>query len=172
MVNKIDKLAPKSSLVPLSPTQLPQQKINLVTPLPPRPNGFCGHVDWIDGLQKDRPRGTPRKVERLCSVEWAWSPNHNRIDTYYINEKPTFWALWRHNLDDGQWPWKWTWQFYAYGPKSPAEDIETIATYLLLDAWSAEVKEGNIDHYHWINEEGLLDTKTIREIAREVWGGR
>ena len=109
-------------------------------------------------------------MERVCSVEWAWSPTHDRLDSYYINEKPNYWALWKHELDDVSSPWRWTWRLYAYAPKVPNEDVSTIVAYMLFDAWTDEARAVGLDHYHWINETGILDTETVQAIGRAVWG--
>ena len=170
MTNSSSKSAPQSSFVPLSPNERPQQRLNLVQSLGPLPEGFSGHVCWIDGPPQKPPLRSPRNVERVCSVEWAWSPTHDRLDSYYINEKPNYWALWKHELDDGSSPWRWTWRLYAYAPKVPNEDVSTIVAYMLFDAWTDEARAVGLDHYHWINETGILDTETVQAIGRAVWG--
>jgi hypothetical protein len=170
MTNSSSKSAPQSSFVPLSPNERPQQRLNLVQSLGPRPEGFSGHVSWIDGPPQKPPLRSPRNVERVCSVEWAWSPTHDRLDSYYINEKPNYWALWKHELDDGSSPWRWTWRLYAYAPKVSNEDVSTIVAYMLFDAWTDEARAVGLDHYHWINETGILDTETVQAIGRAVWG--
>ena len=43
------------------------------------------------------------------------------------------------------------------------------AVYLLLDFWSSEVQENNLDHFHWINEVGYLSSAAIAAISRKVW---
>ena len=43
------------------------------------------------------------------------------------------------------------------------------AVYLLLDFWFSEVQDNNLDHFHWINEEGYLSTAESAAISREGW---
>ena len=43
------------------------------------------------------------------------------------------------------------------------------AVYLLLEFWAFDAKEGSVDEFHWINEDGFLSIAEIMAIAREVW---
>ena len=57
--------------IPMVPEDRPEQWINEVTELPERPAGFETEIAW-DGLTScDYPKGTPRKLTFICSVEWA-----------------------------------------------------------------------------------------------------
>ena len=43
------------------------------------------------------------------------------------------------------------------------------ATHLLIDVWRAECADGSLDHFHWINEDGLLSVEDLMAIGRAVW---
>ena len=80
----------------MSPEELPQQRVYEVVDLPPTPAGLETKLDWVEPFPDDRPKTTPRKVQFLCAVEWAWSPMHNRIDNYYLHQRGKRWLLfWR-----------------------------------------------------------------------------
>ncbi len=38
-----------------------------------------------------------------------------------------------------------------------------------MDYWKFDVKERDLDKFHWINEEGFLDVAELDAIASEVW---
>ena len=57
----------------------------------------------------------------------------------------------------------------AYADKVDA-NLEAIAIHMLLQTWEQEAKHNSIDHYHWINETGLLSVDQVQAIARCVWG--
>ena len=48
-------------------------------------------------------------------------------------------------------------------------DEQTIATHLVLALWKWDAKENYVDHFHWLNNTGLLDVEDVQAIAREVW---
>ena len=103
------------------------------------------YIRWIDGIgPKKYLKGTPRKLNFVCSVEWAWSPMNNRIANYYINPKPWGWALWDNRLDDHDVPWSWWWDFLAYSEKTNA-DAKNIAT----PAQKTALGNALISHYHY-----------------------
>ena len=93
---------------------------------------------------------------------------HNRIDNYYLNPRRTGWLLWNNWVDDGCKPWKWHWQLVAYGNRCYSDE-KTIAIHLVSALWKWDSKENYVDHFHWLNNTGLLDVEDIQAIAREVW---
>ena len=158
-----------TSFIPMTPHILPKQRLNEVVEIPDKPDDLNVLIHWKDPISaKNYPKGTPRKLTFVCSVEWAWSPMHNRIANYYINPKPWGWAFWDNILDDYTVPWSWYWNFIAYSGKTEADE-RTIATYMLLEAWRDEAEEQMLDHYHWINNTGCLEVEDIKAIARKVW---
>lgn len=150
-------------------TQLPRQRLHAVVELPERPAGFQGYCEYIDSMpEKDCPKGSPRKVQFLGSVEWSWSPMHSRWDAYYLNPRGKYWLLWIRYLDDNEWIPKWRWNLYAWGLRKGVSTKEA-AVYLLADAWAAEARESDLDHFHLINDPGLLTIPELCAIGRLVW---
>ena len=45
------------------------------------------------------------------------------------------------------------------------------ACHLLLEYWSYDREEGEVDQFHWINEDAYLSIADIMTIARNVWEG-
>ena len=159
-----------TSFVPMTPDARPKQRLNEVVGLPAKPDDMDVFVEWVNPIASERrPKGTPRKLTFVCSVEWAWSPMNNRIANYYINPKPWGWALWDNWLDDHSVPWRWWWLFLGYTGKTEADE-RTVATHMLMEAWKADAEYQEHDHYHWINNTGCLSVEEIQAIAREVWG--
>ena len=157
-----------TSFIPMAPGLRPQQRLYEVVTLPDLPKGLDPKIEMDQPLLKNPLKTSPRKLTYLFSVEWAWSPMHNRIANYYINPKPWGWAFWDNILDDYTVPWSWYWNFIAYSGKTEADE-RTIAAYMLLEAWKDEAKEQMLDHYHWINNTGCLEIEDIQAIARKVW---
>ena len=48
-------------------------------------------------------------------------------------------------------------------------DEKTIAFRLIKAHWESEAEDQAVDHYHWINNTGLLSIEEIQAIGREVW---
>ena len=153
--------------IPMSPTQLPQQRIHEVVDLPERPDPF----DCIVGYGAVPDDIIPKQVSRwaiyLCQVEWAWSPMHNRLDAYYLHSGRKHWLLWNRYWDDN---WgKWEWIVAASVAKKGMSERQA-AVHLLIDFWKEEAEENYVDHYHWINEDAYISVAELAAIAREVWG--
>ena len=157
-----------TSFIPKVPQARPQQTLYEVVNLPELPIRLDPKVELDQPLRKNYPKASPRKLTYLFSVEWAWSPMNNRIDNYYLNPRRTGWLLWNNWVDDGCVPWKWYWQLVAYGNRCYSDE-KTIATHLVLALWKWDAKENYVDHFHWLNNTGLLDVEDVQAIAREVW---
>ncbi len=157
-----------TSFLPMSSEDLPQQRVNEVVGLPSRPDGLDISVELINSLGKQYPKGSPRKLEFVCSVEWAWSPINNRIDNYYLNPKPKHWMLWSNWVNDRVVPWTWHWDVLAYAPRIEADEF-TLATHMLLETWKYLAAYEGVDHYHWVNNTGCLSVEDVQAVAREVW---
>ena len=155
-----------TSFIPMSPVQRPQQRLNEVVSIPTLLKGFNPKLEYSEPLLKQRPKGSPRKLTHLFSVEWAWSPMHNRIDNYYLNPRRTDFLLWNNCLNDHTVPWTWSWELLAYGNRCKADE-KAIAAHLVKALWECEAEHGT-DHYHWINNTGLLSTEEVQALAREV----
>ena len=108
----------KNPSIPMSPDQLPQQRIVPVASIPARPNPFDAVIGW-----NEKPDGVvlangPRNPEYLGQVEWAWSRMNNRVDAYYISRGRSHWMLWLYSYDDN---WgKWDWLPIGYVPRKEA----------------------------------------------------
>ena len=148
---------------------LPQQRLHAVVELPARPPGFLGLNPWSNPLpEKDRPRGSPRKLEFLASVEWSWSPMHSRWSAYYLNPRGKYWLLWTRWLDDFSGPPKWCWDLSAWGYKKGVT-AEQAAVYLLADFWSSEARDEGLDQFHLIDDNGLLSVAELNAVGRLAW---
>ncbi len=157
-----------TSFIPMSPDELPQQQINEVVDLPPRPDGLDVSIEALNSMGKDYPKGSPRKLSSICSVEWAWSPVHSRIDNYYLNTRKKHFILYDNWLNDGVSPWGWNWTVLAWAPKIEADE-HAVAAHMLSDLWKYIAENDYVDHYHWINDSGCLSVEETQALARKVW---
>jgi hypothetical protein len=156
----------KSPTIPMSPSQLPQQRIVPVADLATRPVPFDAVVGWDEKPDGVELFSGPARAVYLGTVEWAWSPMNNRIDCYYLSRGRTHWMLWIHGFDDNE--GGWTWLAVGHVPRKQASRTQA-AIHLLADFWRMEKEDNELDHYHWINEEAFLDVSEWRTIALQVW---
>ncbi len=159
----------KSPNIPMSPDQLPQQRLNAVTDLPVRPEPFDAVVGWNAVPESAQPARGPRDAEYLGQVEWAWGPMHERLDAYYIHRGRKFWVLWIYAYDDN-WS-QWNWVAVGCVPLRQASEKEA-AVHLMRDMFACQRDNEDLDCFHWINEEGLLDVEEWQAISRAVWADR
>ncbi len=153
----------------MTPDALPRQRSPGETPLPERPAGFRGYCDWCDAMPDDvRPKGSPRTVEYLGSVEWAWSPAHDRYDAYYIGLRGRHWCLWRRWQDWDSPGQPWRWQLFGWARKG-SESWEAAAVYTLLDAWGSDDALCGTGRFHWVAEPGHFSAVGINALADRVW---
>lgn len=152
--------------IPMSPDELPQQRIHEVVTLPPKPEPFDCSVGYGQFPKGSLPSSVPRNMTYLAQVEWAWSPMNNRLDAYYLHKGRTHWSLWSRYWDDN---WN-QWSDMAIGcvPRREVSGHQA-AVYLLLEFWRDEATENSLDRFHWINETEHLDIGDLAAIAREVW---
>ena len=146
--------------------EFPQQKIFEVKDLPSINNYNKIYIDSEKPLQKNRPKKKPQKVVFLFSVEWMWSPAHSRIDSYFINIKPSRYYLWnsffdRHSFSD-------YWDFIGY-TENKKGDLHEISMNIIKNYWEVEAKDSCLDHFHVISMEGLLKVSDIKSIGRSIW---
>jgi hypothetical protein len=114
------------------------------------------------------PATMPRSARYVAQVEWAWSPMHMRIDAYYISMDRLHrrWVLWNKPYDDN---WGcWSEPHIMAAALRCSLDVEIAAKLLVLHAWSAG-RETGLGRFHWVNEEGLLASGELNEIASIVW---
>ena len=157
-----------TSFIPMAPSLLPQQRLYEVVTLPKLPKDLDPKIEIDQPLLKNPPKASPRKLTYLFSVEWAWSPMHNRIDNYYINPRRTGWLLWNNWVEDGGAPWTWHWDMHVHGRRCRSDE-RTISIHLIKALWEFDAKYHDVEHFHWINNTGLLSVEEIEAIAREVW---
>jgi hypothetical protein len=153
--------------IPMSPEELPQQRIHEVVELPERPDLFDSAVGYGAFPKDALPRDLDGNATYLCQVEWAWSPMHNRLDAYYLRKNRTHWSLWSKYWDDN---WgQWSEMAVGCVPRRGVLEKQA-AVYLLMDFWNDDRQESDVDRFHWINEDGFMSIAELGAIAREVWG--
>ena len=92
--------APAQSPVWLHPSEKPNERIYCVTGFPARPHGLSTQVTWDESTRKYYPELLDQTLY-LGAREWAWSPWHNRLDSYYLSFTDNHWLLFDHALFDG-----------------------------------------------------------------------
>jgi hypothetical protein len=148
----------------MRPQERPQQRVNLVVELPPRPD-----VQFVVGYdvypeQGMRKRPWPRSPHLLVNVEWAETPMNNGINGFYIEGRRRFWMLWNRWLDDNAWTPRWRWISAGYCPRKGV-DRHTAGIHLLMAYLEMDGTAYSEDSDHWINETGLLSVEELRAIA-------
>lgn len=156
----------KPPTIPMSPTQLPQQKLSLVVDIPVRPQPFLSIVGYDAVPEEARPKRGPSNPTYLGQVEWVWGRWNERLDAYYIHRGRKYWILWSWSYDDN-WS-RWEWFAAACVPRGTIPE-KVAAIHLLIDILRLEAAGDGLDCFHWINEVGLLDVAEWHAIAREVW---
>jgi hypothetical protein len=152
--------------IPMSPSELPQQRIHEVVTLPERPAEFDCEISYDVSPTGALPKNAPTNSTYLCQVEWAWSPMHNRLDAYYLHRGRSHWSLWSKYWDDNWMKWE---QIAVGCVPRRGVDQKQAAVYLLLEFWAFDSQECDVDEFHWINEDGYLSVAELAAIAREVW---
>jgi len=158
-------------IIAMSSGQFPQQRIYPVMELPARPEAFKVYYEYEDEMPIElRPNEMPRSATYIGTAEWAWSPMNNRLDGYFIstNRQRSYWILWAMMLNDEGFIPKWEGQILTYGPKRGA-DKKTAALYLIKDLWCYEKNEYSLDHFHILDNVGLLTVAEFMAIGRAVW---
>jgi hypothetical protein len=152
--------------IPLTPDQLPQQRVVAVVDLPAMPRTFdptvCLH--WMPW--EILPKARPRRMAYLGTVEWAWGPMSNRVEAYFLHRSRHHWVVWIRdpvpNDADSEW------QVAAYTPRRGVTAREA-AQLLVVARWRLEADERFLDHFHWVSDEGDLAVAEWMAIGRAVW---
>jgi hypothetical protein len=154
--------------IPVSPQELPQQRLYLVRRLPEAPPAWAVLVD--SALQGFGDIAMPRSARYLGQVEWAWSPMHNRLSSYYISmdRAHMHWLLWARPYDTN-WD-RWGEPFVRAASLRCGLQAASAAKLLLAEVWSSEVHSRGLDRFHWVGDIGLLGAGEFNEIADAVWG--
>jgi hypothetical protein len=156
----------QAPVIPMSPDQLPQQRIHEVVDLIERPDPFDFSVGYGSVPENTRGKGKPKSAAYLAQVEWAWSPMHNRLDAYYLHRGRRHWVLLSQYWDDN---WgKWEWVDIGFVPRKGVSHRQA-AAHLLLEYWKSEEVDSDLDEFHWINTAEGLSVSELMAIAREVW---
>ena len=156
----------KKPEIPMSPSQLPKQRIVVLADLPERPEPFESVVGYDEKPAGVRLCGGPSNATYLAQVEWAWSSMNGRVDAYYLHKGRHYWMLWIYSYDDN---WEeWNWLAVGYVPRSQATETQA-AVHLLVDFWRFEKERNNLERYHWINETGELNSSAMRTAGLLVW---
>ena len=112
----------------------------------------------------------PEDAQHVATVDWAWSPGHSRVDSYYLSmdDGKSNWVLWLSYFDDGTAALQNS--PYAYGPKTDLPVIE-VARKLLQQGWIGEVEQNqDFGKFHMVFSAGILSSTDLEEIANNVWG--
>ena len=92
---------PERSPVWLHPSEKPNEGIYLVTCIPERPAGLSTQVIRENESIHEHHPEIPDQALYMGALEWAWSPAHNRLDSYYLSYTDDHWLLFNHALFDG-----------------------------------------------------------------------
>jgi hypothetical protein len=154
--------------IPMSPSELPQQRMHEVVPPPARPPHFERRVGYGEFPDEAVP-GSPRSPTLLVQVEWAQTPMNCGIEALYLQARRKHRVLWLRTYDDN-WD-RWDWQPIGYCPRKGI-DRTAAASHLLLEYWkfTRELRDGGYVNrpFDWRNGEGLLSVADIRAIVREL----
>lgn len=167
--------------IALHPSQLPQQKLTVVRGVPELPADWqFTHAEWGDKFEEDFST-----TEYLCALEWAWSPMHNRLQSWKISKSrcANYFLLSTgffndeallgpcdedgEPLDEDLEPW--TFYEVGYCKTYPNLSFKDHAVLCLIESLREEVEVSEIDEYHWVNSADYFDCSDIAAIARVVW---
>ena len=153
--------------IAMSPNELPSQRLHEVVELASRPKG----VEFVACTDEDPkeilPERRPTNMTYLGSVEWAWSPMHDRIDAYHLHRGRNHWILYIEDLEP-EMP-DYAWSVGAFVQRKGVDERQA-AVHLLMERWKAEHDLWDLDEFGFINQEGFLSMSELKEIARRVWG--
>lgn len=155
--------------IPMTPEQLPEQRIYVPEGRPRRPENFEAIVSWDahDLPEAARLKGRPRSATYLFQAEWAWSPMNNRLSAFYLHRGRRFWSVFERYFDDN---WmRWEWQQRAVLPLAQATERQA-AFWLMVELMKFDRNRSDVEEWHWIGETATLDIPDIKAIAHEVWG--
>lgn len=165
--------------IPMTPENLPQQRLVPVVTLPDLPPGVDIHVVYLrPAAMGDLPDRPGRESRYLASIEWAWSPMHSRQDHYYLSRERDRWCLWNcyqesiDSLDfDAEAGYlslqpEWYLLCWCAGDGLIARQVAL----QLLRAFLEDERCGeSVDRFHFVAGEGMLTTRDLVAVARAVW---
>lgn len=135
---------------------------------PERPDHLKTVMRWD---MKRFPEGLPEKPTTVCylgAIEWAWSPMHSRLDSYYLSYNDDYLLMYLHLLDYGVRPCTWEWCLYAVATKA-AGDARSIGFWMVHDLLKADSNTHELDPFHLISDEGALSVSDFNQIKELAW---
>ena len=162
--------APTKTPIWLDPADKPNECFYAITQTPARPTNLSVSMSWSQDIwPKDLP-DEPSPALYLGSLEWAWSPMHSRLDSYYLSYTDTKWLVFLHNLEDSGFSqdWAWDWYLYAIAERMPGDE-RAIAFWLIHDLLMHERTDQDVDRFHFISDTGLLSVGDFKKIGELVW---
>jgi hypothetical protein len=153
--------------LPMSPDQLPVQRLVEVVDLPSVPDSFAPTVCLFWMPDDILPKRRPRKMTFLGTIEWAWGPMSSRVETYWLHRAKRHWVVWIEDRDWTNDP-DYKWQVAAYVERDGVS-AEAAAPHLIAARWQQEQEERELDHFHFVSNEGALAVPEWMAIGREVW---
>ena len=162
--------APVKTSVWLDIADKPNERLYAVKKIPVRPTNLSVSMSWSQDIwPKDLPE-EPSPALYLGSLEWAWSPMHSRLDSYYLSYTEAKWLVFLHNLEDGGFERDWIWDWYLYAIADRVlGDEEAISFWLIHDLLQNDFRCHDIDHFHLISDTGLLSVGDFKNIGQLVW---
>ena len=145
---------------------MPQQKIEMpkIEAASRREFDLDGSAGWLKCMDR-------RKAKFLCTIEWSWSPAHERMDSYYLQRDRTHWILWLRSYDDNWMKWekpiaiaRCLWKGLGYNKDAA---MTLLAAFLAenLRCWDPD-----LDHFHTVTDTGLLPSGELDAVVDAVWG--
>ena len=111
----------------------------------------------------DRFRG---ELDFICTVEWSWSPYHQRIDSYFLGLTETQVELWSQYNDESTGQKNWCCCVVA---DKTSNDTQAVAAALLEFLWRHQSAESSIGLFDTVSDEGLLEQDAVFQIGESVW---
>jgi hypothetical protein len=143
----------------------PSEKIEMprIEPPPRVEFDMDGSARWLKRMNR-------QKADLLCTIEWSWSPVHERMESYYLQRGRTHWILSLKRFDDNWGKWekpiaiaRCLWNGLAYDKDA--------AMILLVAVLTEEIRYYSSDPGRFdINNTGLLSMEELDAVADAVWG--
>lgn len=153
--------------LPMTPDQLPEQRLVEVVDLPKVPGGFAPIPCLFSMPDHILPKRRPREMTFLGTVEWASGPMSSRIETYWLHRARKHWIIWIEDRDWTNYP-AYKWQVAAYVERRGVSG-EAATPHLIAARWELEMRERYLDHFHFVSNEGALSVPEWTAIVRAVW---